>query len=486
MHVYKLRSVYQPRVAMQKPAPAVSPVSPLSRLGNSFSPVEKGTYYPDDKIVIMTPVDQGMEAVQPNRRSSNAPELFLAAPAAAAHRSIPPRPPVPPLPPYYAEASALARPAPRAFWRRHLMWIIAIVGVILLVVGISVGLVSRTGNDSKKSGSAKALVTGPIPNNTQNSIASSCMLLNEGKTPNNFVIWQNATGELNLQVALRGTNFEPRKNISLTIPAKIGSPLSATTDVDWTTGVVTLNVFYLSGFNNITMCSVTCAPWSDDCSTVANIVIPVNVPASNFTGLAAVNVNMAKDWRVYYADQDGYLSELRGVSSGFDKGKTIGGWALNGSSIAAINVNTTTSNINIFYVDSETKALFKMQWAIDAWTKPSIVSSAFIESWNPLSGLAVSYTSKQDQLHVYYTGLDRGIYEFLGSRASQMTNTSWSTLPGRDPIWAEADVVGASLAAYGWNDQGRFYHIRNGRLAEASLVNRTWTQSSIDSSGRAS
>ncbi|PBP18204.1 hypothetical protein BUE80_DR011105 [Diplocarpon rosae] len=443
----------------------------------------------------MTPVDQGKEAIEPNRRPSNAPELFLAAPpaaaaaaAAATHLPCSPRPPIPPLPPYYAEANIPPRPAPRAFWRRYLVWIVAIVGVILLIVGVSVGLASRTNNGSKKSGSAEAVAAGPVPNNTLNSIAGSCMLLNEGKTPNNFVVWQNATGGLNLQVALTGTTYEPKQNITLDIPAKIGSPLSATTDVDWNTGVVTLNVFYLSGINNLTMSSITCAPWSDDCSTVASRPIPLGIPASNFTGLAAVNVNMAKDWRVYYTDRDGYLSEVRGDTAGFDSGKSLGGTVLNGSSIAALNINTTTNNINIFYVDSSTRALFKMQYVAEEgdWTKPSIVSSALIESWNPLSGLAASYTSKQDKLHVYYTGLDRGIYEFIGSKASQTGNTTWSPLPDHNPAWVEADTVGASIAAFGWNEQGRFYHVKNGNLVEAALANTTWSQVSIDTNGRTS
>ena len=130
-----------------------------------------------------------------------------------------------------------------------------------------------------------------------------------------------------------------------------------------------LNIFYVSGVNNITMSAVTCSPNSDKCNTIANCYLPTQIAPSNFTGLAAVNVNKAQDWRVYYHDEDGYISELQGDNSGFNLGKPIGGSGLNASSIAAVNVNSTTNNINIFYVDGLTQALFKMQFTADAWTK---------------------------------------------------------------------------------------------------------------------
>jgi hypothetical protein len=42
-------------------------------------------------------------------------------------------------------------------------------------------------------------------------------------------------------------------------------------------------------------------------------------------GLAAINVDYAQDWRVYYNDESGFTSELAGNASGFDMGQAIEG-----------------------------------------------------------------------------------------------------------------------------------------------------------------
>ncbi|KAH9216096.1 hypothetical protein DL95DRAFT_388101, partial [Leptodontidium sp. 2 PMI_412] len=125
-----------------------------------------------------------------------------------------------------------------------------------------------------------------------------------------------------------------------------------------------------------------------------------------------------------------------------------------------------------------------MQWTADTWTKPSIVSPDLIDNWNPRSGLGAAYTVSQDQLHVYYTGLDAGIYEFLGSGASKTINTSWAPQPGRNHLWATADFVGAPISAVGWDDQARFYQVKRGNLAEGALKNTTWTEAFIENNGQ--
>jgi hypothetical protein len=81
--------------------------------------------------------------------------------------------------------------------------------------------------------------------------------------------------------------------------------------------------------------------------------------------------------------------------------------------------------------------------------KPAItVSPDRVNSWNPTSGLSAAYSLGQDQLHVYYTGLDQGIYEFLGGFVSNK-NKTWLAQPGRNHIWATADYVGADITAVG-------------------------------------
>ncbi|KAH7342598.1 hypothetical protein BKA65DRAFT_478470 [Rhexocercosporidium sp. MPI-PUGE-AT-0058] len=446
----------------------------------TVSPVEQAMYS-DEKIVMAAPVGQGMEVVQPNRRPSHAPEVVPATP------STPPPMPTKMFamgPPGYAETELPARPEPRPFWKRHILWIAAALGFGILIIGVVVGVVGHMESKSTKTSSATVLAVNATTNNTRSSVASSGLFLNDGKTWNTHVLWQNSTGGINLQISLDGKTFQPEQEVKLRIEPKIGSPLSATTEVDATTGVVMLNLFYLSGVNNITMSAITCSPNSDKCNTIANCYLPTQIAPSNFTGLAAVNVNNAQDWRVYYHDEDGSISELQGDNSGFNLGRPIGGSGLNASSIAAVNVNSTTNNINVFYVDGLTHALFKMQFTADNWTKPSIVSPDLIPFWNPNSGLGAAYTEAQDQIHVYYTGLDLGIYEFLGSGASKSVNTTWAGQPGRNHLWATADFIGAPITAVGWDDQARFYQVKAGNLAEGHLSNMTWTEAFIDNNGR--
>jgi CDP-diacylglycerol pyrophosphatase len=112
-------------------------------------------------------------------------------------------------------------------------------------------------------------------------------------------------------------------------------------------------------------------------------------------------------------------------------------------------------------------------------TTGETVSNARVISWNPNSGLGAAYSSGQDQLHVYYSGLDLGVYEFLGNNASS-TNTTWNSQPGRNHIWAEADYVGADIAAVGWSDQVRFFQQSDKlRVVQGSLSNTTWTEAFV-------
>jgi hypothetical protein len=79
------------------------------------------------------------------------------------------------------------------------------------------------------------------------------------------------------------------------------------------------------------MASITCPADSVDCDTVSNSYLPTMVAPHEYTGLAAVNIGNGQDWRVYYYDEEGYVSEMAGNSSGFDMGTPIGGLALNSS-----------------------------------------------------------------------------------------------------------------------------------------------------------
>ncbi|CZT51972.1 uncharacterized protein RSE6_13203 [Rhynchosporium secalis] len=452
----------------------------------SFPPPEPATYS-DEKIVMLEPVRYDIQVAGPNRRPSQAPEVVLA--------TLPSPPPVPPLPiPFVstlvpsgcAKMELPPRPRELPFWKRHILWIAAAVGFGVLLIGVVVGVIGHTEIKSTKASNATNTTTSAflaVANNTRNSVASSGSFQSDKKTWNTHVLWQASTGGINLQVSLDSSTFQPEQQINLRIPPRIGSPISATTEIDPRNGVAMLNVFYLSGVNNITMSVITCVPNTDKCNTVANRYLPTQVAPSNFTGLAAINVDEAQDWRVYYHDKDGNICELVGNNSGFDLGTPIGGQGLNASSITAVNINSTTNNVRVFYVDGLTQALFKTQFTAGDWTKPSIVSAALIDNWNPKSGLSAAYTKDQDQLHVYYTGLDGGIYEFLGFNASKATNAKWAAQPRRNHLWHTADHIGAPITAIGWNDQARFYQVKEGDLAEGHLDGQIWTEAFIDKDG---
>ena len=117
------------------------------------------------------------------------------------------------------------------------------------------------------------------------------------------------------------------------------------------------------------MANTACLANSTSCNLFSNMIISAGVktPPSNYTGLAAVIVDNAQDWRVFYHDANGMVSQLVGKNSGFDDGQIIGGMALNASSIAATNINMTTNNINVFYVDASTTDLYTLEFTGD-WT----------------------------------------------------------------------------------------------------------------------
>ncbi|RDW68230.1 hypothetical protein BP5796_08887 [Coleophoma crateriformis] len=381
---------------------------------------------------------------------------------------------------FYAQS-----PPRRPWWKKPTVILLAVLIFLVICVGIAGGLYVKLHSphhpnkkdETGKSPSAAQQVTF-AQNSTRNSVASSGLFLNDKKTWNMQTYWQQDSGNVQMRMSLDGTTWRPVRNVTFTIPPKQNSPLSATASTD-TTGVVYLTLFYLTNTTQIAMVGHACAAGSSSCSMTTNQIVSnlLTVSPGNFTDLAAVNVDDAQDWRVYFQDRDGMIRELAGNSSGFGEGSLIGGFGLNTSSIAAVNVNSTTNNIKVFYVDSLSQALYQTEF-VGSWTPPAIVSSAIIASWNPLSGLATCYTKASDQIHVYYTGNDAGIYEFLGNNSS--TNaTQFAAQPGRNHLWAVADYPGADISAVGWSTEARFFQISQGKLAEGSLSNVTWSESIV-------
>ncbi|TVY56559.1 hypothetical protein LSUE1_G009886, partial [Lachnellula suecica] len=421
------------------------------------SQAETVSYYPDDKICLpmgggdtpspMTPSPREQQAPP---STSNTDRAFLGG---------------------YSDVPCEERKSKPRFWKRYFVCIV--VAIIFVIAGVIAIVVAIT--HSHKFQSDPTATSKDIPNNTLATVSSSGVFMKDKTTFNLQTFWQTTNGSIQYMISPDGKNYLPEGNLSLTVAPKLGSPLSSTAFTD-TSGLVYLTLFYISTSNQIAMCSLACTADSTSCSSTSNIALKTSVPIHNSTGLSAVTVGDSQDWRIYYHDNSSYLSELQGNLAGFKTSAIVGGGALNGSSIAAVNVNTTTNNINVFYVDLLTKALYMQQFADGTWTIGVPLSAALISSWNPLSGLGAAYSSGQDQLHVYYTGLDTGVYEFLGNNASTMA-TVWNAQPGRNHIWAQADYVGADIAAVGWNDQVRFIQQQaTERLVQGALSNTTWTE----------
>lgn len=197
---------------------AASPVDEAKR-EDAFSLVEKRACYDEEKIFVTA-----MPEAQVNRRPSNAPEAVFAAPA-----------PEPVLPKYKETFPEVlpGRPDPIPFWKRHIKWLAAgmlgLAIILAIIVRVSVhAMNSKT--TTTMTGSDVQAVLGR--NNTLKSVASSGLFLKDGKTWNTQVYWQSSNGSINMQFSLDGKTFQPAKQVKLTFPPKVGSPISATAELD--------------------------------------------------------------------------------------------------------------------------------------------------------------------------------------------------------------------------------------------------------------
>lgn len=198
-------------------APMVTPVAtPVNDEKHAvFSPVEKAAYFPDDKICLS--VSEGIEIQQAT--TDIAPQVALP-------------------PPKSAEADSQKRQQQIPFWRRHIWWITGSIVLLLILISILLSLAFKSSGGNENT-TKKAIVT----NSTANSVASSGLFLRDGETWNMHLFAQNKTGSINLQISLDGSKFAAFQPVSLTIPPRIPTPMTATAEQDAQTGVVMVNIF---------------------------------------------------------------------------------------------------------------------------------------------------------------------------------------------------------------------------------------------------
>jgi hypothetical protein len=268
------------------------------------------------------------------------------------------------------------------------------------------------------------------------------------------------------------------------------------------------------------MSAVTCPTGSANCNTINNCYLPTTNSPNEYTGLAAVNVDNAQDWRVYYYDDEGNLSELAGNSSGFDMGNPIGGLALNSSGIAAVNINSTTNNINVFYVDQLTEALYTTEFN-GAWTTRTSLPpfhiitnknqhtpsppSASQHGTQPQVSAPRTHPAKTSCTSITRVLISESMSSWAATRVSR-TRRGWRSLEGITsglrritsvlillllgtsvlfpfPCFHLQFFVGRTLLIDDtrWLDQVRFFQVAQNKMVEGSLNSSTWTESFVSS-----
>ena len=191
--------------------------------------MEAGTYYPDDKIVLVSnePIPEAFRQQyrQQQQVQSMVSTPISSTPISVAHdtRRLP----------TYTESLPEREPARRPFLKRHMLWLIVVLLLIIAIAGVVIGVLASRWSGKKGSTAPKVVV----PNNTIGSVASSGLWLNGGTKWNMQTYWQNTNGSLWYQMSLDGVSYQQPRNASLRVPPRIGSPLSATAVTD-STGVV--------------------------------------------------------------------------------------------------------------------------------------------------------------------------------------------------------------------------------------------------------
>jgi len=219
------------------------------------------------------------------------------------------------------------------------------------------------------------------------------------------------------------------------------------------------------------------------------------------TGLAAVNVDHAQDWRIYYQNTNRNIVEMAGNTSGFNKGVTIySGKTLPGSALTAVNVEVAQNNINVFFVDNDSNALFYTQFT-DSWQtgmffnfthwhgfSPQFrslilraalpITADVVANWNPTSSLASAFDPILDQIRLYYVGTNSKISEYTGSNASS-TKTTWLVQPGTNEKWLASTDPTQQITAQALKNQVRWWQYGLTGLVEAALNGTTWVENRV-------
>lgn len=253
--------------------------------------------------------------------------------------------PPPPLPP--ARRKCFGLPRPIFFFVIAVMFLVITVAI---VVGVVIGLRLKS----------KSIARLP-------AITVSGVFAGENNTDWNMQLCytNRTTSKLGLRFNTGSAGWGAEQSLNLSITPESDSPMAATSMLG-NDGNVYLNLFYVKNAA-IILANFTCV--STACTRVSNEAITkfATYSLSSDTSLAAVYVGPRQGYRVFYHNTDHYIVQLTSPGDGtWDRGQTISGKALAGSSIAAASIGTG-GDIDVLYVDSSTQVLVNVQWEGNTW-----------------------------------------------------------------------------------------------------------------------
>jgi hypothetical protein len=125
-----------------------------------------------------------------------------------------------------------------------------------------------------------------------------------------------------------------------------------------------LDLFYLDSSNNVVQASHTNTKSSTTVSLVQTTSIQSGTNVNPSSSLAAIYMDAAYGWRVYYQTTSSKIQELVGFSGSWNTGTTLGS-GLSGTAITVSMISVP--NLNVFYIDSSTTSLYFMAFT-SSWS----------------------------------------------------------------------------------------------------------------------
>jgi hypothetical protein len=121
---------------------------------------------------------------------------------------------------------------------------------------------------------------------------------------------------------------------------------------------IQLDLFYLDSSNNVIQAYYTNTKSSTTLSFVGTDIIQSGTNVNPSSSIAAIYMDAAWGWRVYYQTTSGTIQELVGGKS-WNTGTTLGS-GIAGTAITVAMISAP--NLNVFYLDSSTDSLYFMAY----------------------------------------------------------------------------------------------------------------------------